>query len=376
MKDNCCGGISLPSCNNELEILVRQLQREVNKLITSTEARLLCQSKKIDETMVYIKNNLSNALRELLDSMLESGEIEQIITEAISNAISLLEIEVEELNEKVDANTEDINDIKTNSIKFTEYQDSNIDSTFQNIEISHDYASDSIIYITKLRNVKKLSCLPTNGQPNANINNGRISVVDYAKLHDNYKVYINAGMSGINIFDGVVNETTRLDCIGYFGFTADNEMKWYDGINNTITANDLVNDGIVNCIPAFTPIILNGSIYDYTIITNQSGSSEIASKFADTVNDKHPRQLIANDSEGNFYIFSIFGRITGSEGMSYDEMIVYFRDKGFLNVFNLDGGGSTQTVINGESLIYPPQDFALGYRIVPTVIGFQLEEVE
>ena len=375
MKNNCCGN-SLPSNSNELEILVRQLKREVEKLMTTTEARLLCQSKKIDETMVYIKNNLSNALRELLDSMLQNGEIEEIITSAISNAISLLEIEVDELKDKVETNTDDINDIKTNGIKFSEHEDSTIDSTFQNIEVSHDYTDDSIIYITKLKNVKKLSCLPTNGQPNANINNGRISVVDYAKLHDNYKVYINAGMSGINIFDGVVNETTRLDCIGYFGFTADNEMKWYDGINNTITASDLVNDGIVNCIPAFTPIILNGSIYDYTIITDQAGSSEIASKFADSIDIKHPRQLIGNDSEGNFYIFTIFGRISGSIGMTYNEMIVYFRDKGYLNVFNLDGGGSTQTVINGESLTYPPQDFALGYRIVPTVIGFQLEEVE
>lgn len=369
MKKDCCDGTSLPSYNNELEILVRQLKREVEKLMTTTEARLLCQSKKIDETMVYIKNNLSNALRDLLDSMLESGEIEELITETVTNAITLLESEVEEL-------TNDVNDIKTKAVNFTEFKDSTIDSTFQNIEVSHEYTDDSIIYITKLKNVKKLSCLPTNGQPNANINTGRISVVDYAKLHDNYKVYINAGMSGINIFDGVVNETTRLDCIGYFGFTANNEMKWYDGINNTITPSDLINDGIVNCIPAFTPIILNGNIYDYTIITDQAGSSEIASKFADSIDVKHPRQLIGNDSEGNFYIFTIFGRISGSIGMTYNEMIVYFRDKGYLNVFNLDGGGSTQTVINGESLTYPPQDFALGYRIVPTVIGFQLEEVE
>lgn len=107
-NNNCCGGISLQSCNNELEILVRQLQREVNKLMQTTEARLLCQSKKIDETMVYIKNNLSNALRDLLDSMLESGELEEIITSVISNDISLLETEVEQLRQEVHSNDEDI----------------------------------------------------------------------------------------------------------------------------------------------------------------------------------------------------------------------------------------------------------------------------
>ena len=169
MKNNCCGGTSLPSYNNELEILVRQLQREVNELIKTTEARLLCQSKKIDETMIYIKNNLSNALRDLLDSMLESGEIEEIITSAISNAISLLEIEVEELRQEVHSNDQDIEDLKNNKLEFTEYEDTGIDKKFLNIDVSTEYVNDSIVYITKIKNLDKLSCLPTNGNPTANI---------------------------------------------------------------------------------------------------------------------------------------------------------------------------------------------------------------
>ena len=75
-SSNCCGGESLPSYNNEIEILIRQLKKEVQDLMKTTEARLLCQNKKIDETMIYIKNNLGNALRVLLNSMLESGERE------------------------------------------------------------------------------------------------------------------------------------------------------------------------------------------------------------------------------------------------------------------------------------------------------------
>ena len=86
--DCCCGGINLPSHDNKIEVLIRQLKREVKELIKSTDKRLLCQDKKIAETMVYIKNNLSNAIRNLLDSMLVSGELDDIITDVISDEIN------------------------------------------------------------------------------------------------------------------------------------------------------------------------------------------------------------------------------------------------------------------------------------------------
>ena len=87
-SNSCCGGESLPSYNNEIEVLINQLKREVKKLMKNTEAKLLCQDKKIAETMVYIKNNLSNSIRTLLDSMLESGEMEDIITDTILEALN------------------------------------------------------------------------------------------------------------------------------------------------------------------------------------------------------------------------------------------------------------------------------------------------
>lgn len=95
---NCCPP-HLPSHDNELEVLIRQLKREVKELMKSTEARLLCQNKKIDETMVYIKNNLSNAIRNLLDTMLSSGELEEIITSTILDEIAEMQEYFEELKE-------------------------------------------------------------------------------------------------------------------------------------------------------------------------------------------------------------------------------------------------------------------------------------
>lgn len=376
MNKECCGN-SLPSYNNELEILVRQLQREVNKLMETTEARLLCQSKKIDETMVYIKNNLSNALRELLDSMLESGELEEIITSAISNAISLLEIEVNELRQEVHSNDEDIENLKNNKLEFTKYEDKGIDKKFLNIDVSTEYVNNSIIYITKIKNLDKLSCLPTNGNPTANIENNKKDVLDYAKDHPEYDVYMNCGMCGIYIFDGVVNQTTRLDCPYYCGFTEDNEMKFYNGLTNTITPATLIADGIVNCFSGFAPIIKDHALVDYTDIINLADSNSIARAFTDSLPVKHPRQLIGQDDDGNFYIFSIMGRFNNSEGFNYPEMQNYFITKGLKNVFSCDGGGSMQTIYNKDYIFYPSQELDTNIdRKIPSILGFRLKEVE
>lgn len=100
-SSNCCGGISLPSHDNEIEILIKQLKKEVKDLMKTTEAKLLCQDKKIAETMVYIKNNLSNALRILLNAMLESGELDELITNIINDSQALLQNQIDELKSRL-----------------------------------------------------------------------------------------------------------------------------------------------------------------------------------------------------------------------------------------------------------------------------------
>lgn len=108
--DCCCGGINLPSHNNELEVIVKHLQKEVVDLMKSTDKRLLCQDKKIAETMVYIKNNLSNSLRLILNSMLENGELEELIKTIIIDNVSTLQSQIDDLNEEY-------NELSENQVK-------------------------------------------------------------------------------------------------------------------------------------------------------------------------------------------------------------------------------------------------------------------
>lgn len=390
-NDCCCGGINLPSHDNELEILVRQLQREVKKLLDTTNKKLLCQDKKIAETMLYVKNNLANALRLLLNSMLESGELENLITGVVANAIEILENDVANLKVDVSDIRNQIDNIKSTittiqkaldelndkKVEFEEIEEQEIDTKFLNVDVSTEYVNNSIVYITKLKNIDKLSCLPTNSNPTIDVYQDRINVIDYAKTHNDYDVYMNAGMSGIYIFDSVVNQTSRLDCPYYCGFTEDNEMKFYNGLKSDFSLNDLLDDNIVNCFSGFSPLVVNHQAFDFTDITDLSSTSEIAQNFSDSLPVKHPRQLLAQDDDNNFYIISIMGRFNNSEGFNYYEMQDYALSKGYKNVFNCDGGGSMQTIVNKEYTFYPSQELDTNVdRIVPSALGFKLKEVE
>lgn len=386
-----CGGMNLPSHDNELEILVRQLQKQVKELLDMTNKKLLCQDKKIAETMVYVKNNLGNALRLLLNSMLESGELEDLITGVVANAIEILENDVANLKINVaDINSQitqikstitaiqkDIQILKTEKLEFQEVEEQEINSNYLNIEVSTEYVNNSIVYITKLNNIDKLSCLPTNGDPTKDVYQDRINVIDYAKNHNDYDVYMNAGMSGIYIFDEIINQTSRLDCPYYCGFTEDREMKFYNGLVSDFSLNDLLDDNIKNCFSGFSPIVVNHQAFDFTDITNLASTSEIAQKFSDSLPVKHPRQLLAQDDDNNFYIISIMGRFNNSQGFNYYEMQEYSLNKGYKNVFNCDGGGSMQTICNKEYTFYPSQELDTNEdRIIPSVLGFKLKEVE
>lgn len=73
----CVEGCDLPSAPNDLKVIMCQLKKEVDKLLKTTDARILKLEGDMSELCVYIKNNLCNSLRCLLNDMLESRRIRQ-----------------------------------------------------------------------------------------------------------------------------------------------------------------------------------------------------------------------------------------------------------------------------------------------------------
>lgn len=76
---NICEEINnLPSCPNDLKIVVAQLKRETEKLMKDTTTTLLIHDGKIAELCKYIKDNLGNSLRCMLDTMLTSRRTKRL----------------------------------------------------------------------------------------------------------------------------------------------------------------------------------------------------------------------------------------------------------------------------------------------------------
>ena len=89
LKNTIEEGCNLPSSNNELEILIKQLKREVISFYRDTTEHLLKHDDEITGLCNKIKDNLSNELRELLDTMLSTGEIDELIKHTLFNNVPL-----------------------------------------------------------------------------------------------------------------------------------------------------------------------------------------------------------------------------------------------------------------------------------------------
>lgn len=79
--NDCC---NLNIKNNQNDINLNRILIEMKKLKDDTTASLLYQNGKIAELCNYIKDNLSNELRTLIDSMKYSGELDDLISIAIN----------------------------------------------------------------------------------------------------------------------------------------------------------------------------------------------------------------------------------------------------------------------------------------------------
>lgn len=114
-------------------------------------------------------------------------------------------------------------------------------------------------------------------------------------------------------------------------------------------------DGRIN----FSNIAPDYSLYEDFIGGTPSliknGKIDIDGDYGTSFNGKNPRSAVGDD-KGNLYLVAVDGRRSEAPGMTLQELAEFMLSIGCQNAINLDGGGSTRLLVNGQPANKPTED--------------------
>ena len=153
--------------------------------------------------------------------------------------------------------------------------------------------------------------------------------------------YYGANSTGYVIRNGVVyRDTVREDSSnGDLAIYKDGSFKVI--YEDQISAEQLVNDGVVNLLAFGPALVENGEI---SVGTNEEVGQAMAS---------NPRSAIGIIDENHYIIVVSDGRTSESKGLSLYQMAEVMKSYGVKTAYNLDGGGSSTLYFNGQVINKP-----------------------
>lgn len=197
-------------------------------------------------------------------------------------------------------------------------------------------------------------------------NPGGKTMNDLAKEND-FVMAINAGVFntddnsciGVVIADGVV-VADHIDHV-YSGaadvlaINSSGDLLSY--AYETTTAN-MLSAGVVGAVSGKNTLITNYA---------KSNLDTEAEKLGDTslITSKHPRTVIGQYKNGDYFVFTCGGRETNQAGMNCAEMQEILVNEGVKYAYNLDGGGSCNMMFYKKELAPHTEN-----RAIPTYIVF------
>ena len=243
------------------------------------------------------------------------------------------------------------------------------DDFMDNIDVDYAYDSATGANYTVIRVYKKkvdgTYQYPFVFSPNGNAA-GTKSTLDMTAEHKWY-LAINSGIfntsnkrpDGIVIENGVsIQNSSAATHVGSLPLTIDESgnLSYADADADTA---DLIANGIISAVCGFCPIIINYENAD-NIITFPSVSHFVQNA---------QRQIIGQFGNGDYAIVTCEGRnFDNSDGWTIAEAQTICKKLGLKFAYNLDGGGSTETML-GQKPINTIYENTTG-RIVPTFIVF------
>lgn len=190
----------------------------------------------------------------------------------------------------------------------------------------------------------------------------------YSQEH-NTSLTINASLGSHTVIgNGEVlqnrDSTNNLlpDAAYYLGLKADRTMVDYQA--NLATAEAMLADGATQAWLAFYRLIKDNNYVDFNEI-----DEEWADEGANIATSRHPRQCIGQKNDKSIVILTTEGRRAGEPGLTSEECADILHDRGCINAWNLDGGGSTSTEIKGYKINSNIDDHFTSDRIINSCLN-------
>lgn len=215
-----------------------------------------------------------------------------------------------------------------------------LEETFmQGVDLNYYYDDNSDTFYSVLRVFKKKPDgsfqYPFVRQPTST---GTVSAYDLASI-EGWCLTINGGIGqGIVIENStVIVDESAVYHAGAMPLTIDqNGDLGYESTDTAGRGSSIVASGIVSAVCGFFPIIDNYVDFNYPTVDHASGSSW----------EHAQRQIIGQFSNGDYCIITGEGRDNAhSTGFSMTDAQTVCKKLGLRFAYNLDGGGSTQTVL-------------------------------
>ena len=243
---------------------------------------------------------------------------------------------------------------ETATVTDTSYSDGNISVTLTEKTVNNTQVYVADVTISSAEYLKTALANNTYGT-NVTAKTSETAANNKAILAVNGDYY-GANSTGYVIRNGVVyRDTVREDSSnGDLAIYKDGSFKII--YENEISADQLVEDGVVNLLAFGPALVENGEIVVNT-------KSEVGQSMA-----SNPRTSIGIIDENHYIIIVSDGRTSESQGLSLYEMAEVMKSYGVKTAYNLDGGGSSTMYFNGQVINKPTTNGNISERAVSDIV--------
>lgn len=209
-----------------------------------------------------------------------------------------------------------------------------------------DNASNTLYWVTTIPNSDKFGNKITlkHGFGNDKYNDQQMSAGQFNKLHDN-AVFISNGSPtprGNVIQNGTILNNESIPGKETLAVKGNGLLESYPSGTD---AETVLKDNVFQAWSGFFTLVKGGKIYDYATVAKQNTSADDSFEYLSKPN---PRKIIGQKESGEYVVITSDGRKTNSVGFTLDDAARISIEEGLDFAFNLDGGGSTNTIVKGH----------------------------